>query len=53
MRAAVRFNHYSPCTRQAYVDWIERFIRFHDIRHHQKMGADEVRAFLRHLGNHR
>lgn len=49
VRAAVRFNHYSPRTEQAYVDWIERFIRFHGIRHPQEMGADEVRAFLTHL----
>ena len=43
VRAAVRFNHYSPRTEQAYVGWIERFIRFHGIRHPQEMGADEVR----------
>ena len=49
VRAAVRFNHYSPRTEQAYVDWIERFIRFHRIRHPQEMGAEEVRAFLTHL----
>jgi site-specific recombinase XerD len=49
VRAAVRFNHYSPPTEQAYVDWIERFIRFHGIRHPQEMGAEEVRAFLTHL----
>jgi integron integrase len=49
VRAAVRFNHYSPRTEQAYVDWIERFIRFHGIRHPQEMGAEEVRAFLTHL----
>ena len=31
------------------MDWIERFIRFHGIRHPQEMGAEEVRAFLTHL----
>ncbi len=49
VRAAVRVNHYSPRTEQAYVDWIERFIRFHGIRHPHEMGAEEVRAFLTHL----
>jgi site-specific recombinase XerD len=49
VRTAIRFNRYSPRTEQAYVDWIERFIRFHGIRHPQEMGADEVRAFLTHL----
>jgi site-specific recombinase XerD len=49
VRAAVRFNRYSPSTEQAYVDWIERFIRFHGIRHPQEIAAEEVRAFLTHL----
>jgi integron integrase len=49
VRETIRFNRYSPRTEQAYVDWIERFIRFHGIRHPKDMGADEVRAFLTHL----
>jgi len=49
VRAAIRFNHYSPRTEEAYIDWIKRFIHFHGVRHPQEMGADEVRAFLSHL----
>jgi integron integrase len=49
VRQTIRFNHYSPRTEEAYVDWIKRFIHFHGIRHPQEMGADEVRDFLTHL----
>jgi hypothetical protein len=51
VRQAIRFKHYSPRTEQVYVDWIERFIRFHGIRHPKDMGADEVRSLaIRSVG---
>jgi hypothetical protein len=31
------------------VDWIRRFILFHDKRHPREMGTAEVAAFLTHL----
>jgi hypothetical protein len=34
---------------QAYVNWIKRFILFHDKRHLREMGPTEVQAFLAHL----
>ena len=49
VRAAVRYKHYSIRTEQAYVDWIRRFVIFHDRRHPREMGAAEVTAFLTHL----
>jgi len=45
----MRTSRYSPRTEPAYVDWIKRYIRFHDIRHPQEMGAEEVKAFLSYL----
>ena len=36
-------------TERAYVDWIKRFMLFHDKRHPASMGAPEVHAFLSHL----
>ncbi len=45
----IRRKHYSIRTEQAYVDWIKRFILFHDKRHPAKLGATEVEAFLTHL----
>ena len=49
VRDAIRVNHYSIRTEEAYVDWIKRFILFHDKRHPKDMGAAEVEAFLTHL----
>lgn len=45
----VRMKHYAYSTEQSYVQWIRRYILFHDKRHPQEMGAVEVEAFLTHL----
>jgi len=49
VRDAIRVKHYSIRTEEAYVDWIKRFILFHNKRHPHEMGAAEVEAFLTHL----
>ncbi len=49
VRDRLRVKHYSIRTEQVYVDWIKRFIWFHDKRHPRDMGAQEVEAFLTHL----
>lgn len=36
---AIRVRHYSIRTEKAYIDWIKRFILFHDKRHPAKMGG--------------
>jgi len=38
VRDVIRLKHYSIRTEQAYVDWIKRYILFHDKRHPQEMG---------------
>ena len=53
VRDAIRLRHYSYRTEQAYVDWIKRYIWFHDKRHPAEMGAAEVTAFLTHLASDR
>jgi hypothetical protein len=45
----IRARHYSLRTEDTYVQWIKRFILFHDKRHPQTMGAAEVQAFLTDL----
>jgi hypothetical protein len=40
---------YSYRTEQTYVDWIKRYIFFHQVRHPKDMGDDEIRSFLVHL----
>jgi len=41
--------HYSYRTEQQYLQWVRRFILFHDKRHPREMGAPELEAFLTHL----
>ena len=49
LRMTLRVRHYSPRTETCYLDWAERFIRFHGLRHPKDMGAAEVSAFLTDL----
>lgn len=49
VREKIRVKHYSIRTEKSYVDWIKRFILFHDKRHPENMGGPEVEKFLSHL----
>jgi integron integrase len=49
VRDRLRVKHYSIRTETQYLQWIQRFILFHDKRHPREMGAVEVEAFLTHL----
>jgi integron integrase len=49
LRRAIRLRHYSPRTETCYVDWAERFIRFHGLRHPRDMGGAEIEIFLTDL----
>jgi len=42
-------KRYSIRTEQVYIDWIRRFILFHNKRHPEQMGEEEIAAFLSHL----
>jgi integron integrase len=49
MREALRIQHYAIRTEEAYIQWVRRFILFHNKRHPKEMGIPEVEAFLTHL----
>jgi integrase len=49
LRRALRVRHYSPRTEECYVEWSERFIRFHSMRHPNTMGGPEIEQFLTDL----
>jgi len=49
IRETLTTGGYSTRTIKAYTDWTHRFILFHNKKHPQEMGADEVSAFLTHL----
>ncbi len=53
VRATIRLRHYSIRTESCYLDWVKRFIFFHDKRHPRDMAEPEVRAFLSHLALNR
>lgn len=49
VRELIRVRHYSIRTEEAYVDWIRKFVIFHNKRHPVELGLPEVEAFLTHL----
>src|ERR1051325_8491349 len=49
IRGVCRMRHFSLRTEQAYVQWIRRYILFHEKRHPREMGETEIRSFISHL----
>jgi integron integrase len=53
VRRCARSRHLSPRTEEAYVAWIRRYVRHHELRHPREMGIDEAVAFLAYVSNER
>lgn len=53
LRAFMRARHLAYRTEKTYCLWVRDFIRFNDRRHPEKMGHEEVDAWLSYLANHR
>ena len=53
VRNVARMKHLSLKTEKAYINWIKRFIFFHNKKHPREMGVNEIRAFLSHLATQR
>lgn len=51
LRDLLRTKHYKYSTEESYVNWVRRYIFFHNKRHPQEMGDQEVEAFLTHLAD--
>jgi len=49
MGEALRCRHYSRSTERTYVQWVRRFIHFHNLRHPEELAEPEVNRFLTHL----
>lgn len=49
VRNTIRLRGMSYRTEQSYVDWIKRFILYHEKRHPNEMGVAEIRAYLTYL----
>ncbi len=48
IRHLMRVHHYAIRTEQAYVDWIRRFILYHNKRHPTEMGVGIWGRVLNH-----
>ena len=48
-REKMRTRHLAYRTEQAYLQWIRRYVRFHQRRHPRDLGAEGVERFLTHL----
>jgi integron integrase len=48
-RERMRTRHMALRTEQTYLQWMQRYVRFHGRRHPRDMGPAEVEAFLTHL----
>ncbi len=46
LRDRMRMRHMSYKTEKTYLHWVERFIRFHGMRHPREMGRGEVESFV-------
>ena len=49
----IRVKHSSIRTEQSYVQWIRRYILFHNKKHPKDMEEKEINAFLKHLAVNR
>ena len=53
VRDAIRLKHYAYRTEQTYIDWVRRYILFHNKTHPKDMGENEVQEFLTYLASER
>ena len=53
LRQVIRAKHYAYSTEKTYVDWINRFLVFHNAKHPKDMGEKEISKFLASLANER
>ncbi|MBN2403458.1 MAG: integron integrase [Spirochaetes bacterium] len=49
VRAAIRGKHYSIRTEKSYIEWIRRFIYFHNMHDPEKMAEKEINEFVTYL----
>jgi integron integrase len=48
-REKMRTRHFAYRTEQVYLNWIQRYVKFHDRKHPRDLGARGVEKFLTHL----
>jgi integron integrase len=53
VRQVLRLKHMSRSTEKSYLHYILDYIYFHNKRHPQEMGVNEIRTYLSHLATHK
>lgn len=53
MRDVLRLNHYAYSTEKSYIQWVRRYVLFHNKTHPADLGKPELEAFLTHLAVNR
>src|SRR4051812_74489 len=53
LRAELRRRAYSYRTEESYVGWYRQYVDFHQLRHPRDYTAQELGAFLTHLGQNK
>ncbi len=48
-RQVIRVKHFSLRTEESYVNWIKRFVFFHNKKYPVEMGEKEIGGFITHL----
>lgn len=49
VRRTIRLKHMSRRTEKSYLCYILKYVYFHNKRHPQDMGVEEIRSYLSHL----
>ncbi|MFQ5714171.1 MAG: integron integrase [Candidatus Scalinduaceae bacterium] len=49
VREVLRYHHYSIRTEETYINWITKYIKYHNKKHPKEMGKQEIETFLSHL----
>ena len=49
VRNVIRLRHYSRRTEESYVNWIRRYILFHNKKHPRDLDEKEIRNYLNYL----
>jgi len=49
VRNVIRLRHYSPRTEESYINWIRRYILFHNKKHPRDLNEKDIRDYLNHL----
>lgn len=53
VRDVLRREHYSISTEKTYIQWIRRYIYFHNKEHPANLGSSHIEAYLSYLARHK